>query len=49
MQQFNELSTNDRNDVLSAIRASLMAECTPETNEATSEEPRRGWLIISDE
>lgn len=49
MQQFNELSTNDRNDVLAAVRASLMAECAPETTEAASEEPRRGWLIISDE
>jgi hypothetical protein len=50
MQQFNELSINERNDVLASVRASLMAECREETAETSVEgDPRRGWLIVSDE
>jgi hypothetical protein len=51
MQQFNELSINERNDILNAMRASLIAESREEGDNETSAEgdPRRGWLIISDE
>ena len=51
MQKLNELSTTDRDSMLTAIRASLEVQFAKDSEATTASEGefRRSWIIVSDE